>query len=78
RYRAKPFLDEEFHGVRKFQKDLVDILRKAGSLSNEEILSRLGIEPSEHEAIRAISIQLDILNSYGLVTSTARGWKWTG
>jgi len=76
RYRAKPFLEEGFEGVRRFQKELVELLRDSGVLSNEEILSRLGIDPSEHEAVKAISKQLDILESYGLVQPTPRGWRW--
>ena len=76
RYRAKPFLEEDFEGVRSFQKELVEALRDSGTLSSEEILSRLGVDPSEHEAVKAISKQLEILASYGLVQSTPRGWRW--
>lgn len=76
RYRAKPFLEEDFTGVRRFQKELVEALREGGVLSNEELLSRLGIERSEHEAVRAVSKQLEILESYGLVQSSSRGWRW--
>lgn len=78
RYRAKPFLEEDFRGVRRFQKELVQLLRDSGTLRNDEILFRLGISPSEHEAVKAISKQLDILESYGLVQSTTRGWRWIG
>ena len=78
KYRAQPFLEEEFQGVRRFQKGLVELLKGGGVLSSEEILSRLGVESSEHEAVRAISKQLEILESYGLVRSSPRGWGWTG
>jgi len=76
RYRAKPFLEEGFEGVRSFQKELVELLTKGGALSSDEILSRLGIDPSEHEAVKAISKQLDILEAYGLVQYSPRGWRW--
>jgi hypothetical protein len=39
RYRAKPFLDEDFVGVRRYQKELIDILKEGGHRDNEEILS---------------------------------------
>lgn len=61
--------------VRTFQKELVETLRESGALSHEEILSRLGVYPSEHEAVKAISKQLEILSSYGLVQPTPRGWR---
>jgi len=78
RYRAGPFLDAGFEGVRGFQRELVECLRGGGVLSSEELLSRLGVEPSEHEAVKAIYRQLGLLESYGLVQATARGWRWTG
>lgn len=76
RYRAKPFLEENFAGIRRFQKELVDNLREGGVLSGEELLTRLGIKRSEHEAVKGISKQLQILESYGLVESSPRGWRW--
>lgn len=77
KYRAQPFLEEEFQGVRRFQRELVDLLKIGGVFSSEEILSRLGVEPTEPEAVKAISKQLEILESYGLVQSSPRGWGWT-
>lgn len=76
RYRAKPFLDEEFEGLRKFQKELIELLREGGLLGSSEILSRLGIDPREHESVKAVSKQLEILESYGLVAATSKGWRW--
>ncbi|MFW6117220.1 MAG: hypothetical protein ACOC6G_01380 [Thermoproteota archaeon] len=78
RYQAQPFLEEDFSGVRRLQSELVEVLREGGVFSNEDLLSRLGIERSEHEAVKAVSKQLEILESYGLVQSTSRGWRWTG
>jgi len=54
----------------------VEALRAGGVLSNEELLSRLGVSPSEHEAVKAVSKQLELLESYGLVQPTPRGWRW--
>lgn len=76
RYRAEPFLEPDFKGVRRLDRELVETLRDSGVLSNEEVLSKLGIDPSEHEAVKAVSKQLEILESYGLVQPTPRGWKW--
>lgn len=76
RYRAQPFLEENFVGVRRYQKELVDLLREGRVLSSNEILSRLGIDPSEHETVKATSKQLENLEAYGLVQSSPRGWRW--
>ena len=76
RYRAQPFLDEDFTGVRHYQKGLIDILKEGGHRDNEEILSRLGIRVSEQEAVKAVAKQLENLEAYGLVRSTPRGWVW--
>lgn len=76
KYRVRPFLEENFVGIRRFQKELVEVLREGGVLSSEELLSRLGIERSEHEAVKGVSKQLEILESYGLVLSSPRGWRW--
>ena len=78
RYRAQPFLEEEFVGVRSYQKELVEILKKSPFVSSGEILSRLRIRPSEREAVKAVSKQLENLESYGLVKSSPKGWKWIG
>jgi len=77
RYRAQPFLMEGFEGVRSFHKELIGLLRAGRNLSSEDILSMLRIDPKEHETVKAISKQLEILESYGLVKSTPRGWRWT-
>jgi len=76
-YRAKPFLEEGFEGVRRFQRELIEVLRGGGVMSSSQILSKLGIDSSEHEAVKAVSKQLEILEAYGLVRSSPRGWRWT-
>jgi hypothetical protein len=75
-YRAQLFTDEEFTGVRSSDKKLVELLREPGVHDNDVILSRLGIKPTEEDPIKAVSKQLELLQSYGLVKATPRGWSW--
>ena len=78
RYRAQPFLEPHFEGVRRFDRDLIELLRSGEIFSEEEILDRLGIDPSETDYVKAVSKQLEILEEYGLVEFTGRGWRWRG
>jgi hypothetical protein len=76
RYRAKPFAEEGFQGVRAFEKGLVELLRAGRSYDQEEILSRLNVNPTDMEMVRAVSRQLEALEEYGLVEYSGRGWRW--
>jgi len=77
-YRSRLFLDEDFTGVRGFERRLIEVLREPGVHDGDTILSRLGIEPHEAEAVKAVSNQLQRLQAYGLVKATPRGWAWNG
>lgn len=76
RLRAQPFLEDSFRGVRRYNQELLALLKEGGSYSGEEILTRLSIDSSETEIIKAVNKQLELLESYGLVEYVGRGWKW--
>ncbi|RKY67788.1 MAG: hypothetical protein DRQ24_12430 [Candidatus Latescibacterota bacterium] len=76
RYRASSFTEEGFEGARRFDRELVELLRKGGSYRDEEILVHLNIDPSDAELVRAVAKQLEILEAYGLVEYVGRGWRW--
>ncbi len=80
RYRAQPFLDEgrrkKFAGKRAYDKELIEVLRKNESIDNDHILKELGIKPKDTELVKAVNKQLELLQAYGLVEPTRRGWRW--
>jgi len=76
RHRAKPFLEDNFKGTRRFDQELLELLREGRSFSGEEILSRLGIKSSNIDLVKGVNKQLSILETYGLVEYVGRGWKW--
>ena len=83
KYRAEPFLAASFEGVRQYDKELISLLKNAKSvegknrfIDNDEILSRLGVEFSETEFVKAVSNQLSRLEGYGLLESSTKGWRW--
>lgn len=76
-YRAQPFQEADYRGVRPYSEDLVKILRARGSIDGYRLLELLGIKPNEAEAIKAVSRQLEELERYGLIKADGRGWQWT-
>jgi predicted transcriptional regulator len=77
RYRAQPFLEDDFQGVRSFDRELIQLLREGELFSDDEILTRLNISPTDTDMMKAVSKQLQTLESYGLVEFRGRGWKWS-
>src|SRR3990170_4350484 len=57
--RAELFLQDGFRGTRRIDQELIDLLRKGGSLSGEEILNQLSINPSDSELVKAVNTQLE-------------------
>lgn len=78
RYRTAPFLEEHFEGIRRFDKELIDLLKMGGVYSDDEILAHLNIDPTNADLVKAISKQLELLEEYGLIEFTGRGWRWKG
>ena len=85
KYRAEPFQQIIKDGDRKFDRELIDILRntkgvngKNRFIDNEEILSRLNVSPKETEYIQSIYNQLSIFEEYNLLESSTKGWRWKG
>lgn len=78
RHRSEPFLEDELEGVRKHDEDLIDILKNTDRITGAQLRERLGVDPTESEVMEGINRQLEQLEDYGLVASTANGWRWTG
>ena len=76
RYRSQLFNDNSESGIRDYERKLVDILLEPGIHSNEEILSRLGVELRESDSVKVISRQLNQLERFGLIRARERGWEW--
>ena len=78
RYRNEAFLGDKFEGVRKYNKEIMAILKRSGVVDSYKLLEELGIDPKETDIVKAVSNQLEDLETYGLITSTQRGWRWIG
>ena len=76
RYRAQPFQAEDYQGMRRYSRELVDLLKARGQADSYKILEALGIDPRESELVKAVSKQLEELEGYGMIKAEGRMWKW--
>ena len=75
-YRVKPFLEREFMGYRKHEKDLTNLLKTQGEIRKESILKLLGINPMDTEIVKGVNKQLNNLERYGLIKDIGGKWRW--
>src|SRR5437667_317107 len=76
RYRAEPFLEQDFRGVRAYDKKLIELLRRGDAVDSDHLLQKLKIDPRDTPLVKAVDNQLRNLEAYGLAEKTRRGWKW--
>jgi hypothetical protein len=76
RYRSEAFLDDRFEGTRKYNHQILQILKRGVTIDSYGLLEELGIDPKDSDLVNAISRQLEDLEGYGLITNTSRGWRW--
>ncbi len=76
RYREKQWLDLDSKGMAEFEPKLIDILRSNSPLTDDQLLQGLGVEPRDADSVSSISNQLAVLQSFGLIRSTSKGWRW--
>lgn len=64
-------------GEVRYSARLIQIIRNGGSWRSRDLLAELGINSSDADAIEIVVRQLQAMQDAGLVSETARGWKWT-
>ncbi|MFH2112421.1 MAG: hypothetical protein ABIJ47_14325 [Candidatus Bathyarchaeota archaeon] len=75
-YRSRIFPDTGNEKVRDYDKRIVQILKETGPHTSDSLLLRLGVGPDDMAAVKAVSAQLEVLQVFGLVRQTSRGWTW--
>jgi len=78
RYRSQTFLDDNYGGVRRYSKELIEILKSRLQMDGYKLLEVLGVDPKDSETVKGISKQLEELEEYGLVRPVGKGWRWIG
>ncbi|MGB7570782.1 MAG: hypothetical protein WBL87_03400 [Methanothrix sp.] len=78
RLRSEFFVDISFEGSRKYSKELIEILKNKGSIDSSKLLEYLDIDPMDSDLAKTVSYQLEAFESYGLIETTPKGWRWRG
>lgn len=76
RYRAAPWLETNFAGMRGLSEDLVQILKVRGSVDKSQLLEALGVDLMEKDLIKAIDGQLETLAGFGMVKAEDNTLQW--
>ena len=76
RYRSQSFLEEDYQGMRRYSKELVEILKSRGAVDSYRLLEDLGIDPRESDLVKSVSMQLEELEGYGMIKPEGKGWRW--
>lgn len=64
--------------MKQCEKDLIELLRTGGVWGSHDLLDKLRIRPTDTQGVRAINLQLENLQAYGLIEATPRAWRWKG
>src|SRR5438309_1364243 len=72
RYRAEPFLQEDFRGIRGYDRKLIELLKKGEAIDSDHILRTLKIDARDTPLVKAVDRQLQNLEAYGLAEKTRR------
>ena len=77
-YRMQPFIDERFEGVRQYEQRLIEVLKRKGFVKMDELWHEIDVNPRDSVAVKAVTLQLNNLEKYGLIKRTFEGWRWKG
>jgi len=77
-HRIKPFLSNNFTGVRNYEKDLIDLFKQKKEIRKEELIDFLNIKTSDTISVKGISKQIENLEKYGLLKDLGGKWIWKG
>ena len=77
-HSIKPFLEQDFSDIRKFESELIELFKVNIEVRKEEIYKKLHINAMETDAVTAIQKQIEILERYGLLKDIGGVWRWKG
>ena len=75
-YRAKPFIEKDYTGIRKYETELINLFREKREIRKEELLDFLNINTTNNKIVKAIYAQIENLENYGLIRDLGGKWRW--
>ena len=75
-YRAKPFIEKDYTGIRKYETELINLFREKREIRKEELLDFLNINTTNNTIVKAIYAQIENLENYGLIRDLGGKWRW--
>jgi len=76
RYRAAPWIEDDFIGARRLSGQISDILKAREVVDGARLIEELGIDPREDDLIKAVNRQLETLAGYGIIKQEGKSWRW--
>ena len=76
-YRIKPFIEQDFKGIRKYEKDLIELFKTKKEIKKEDLIDILHINTTNQETFKGIQKQIESLEQYGLIKDRGAKWIWT-
>jgi hypothetical protein len=70
--------EADSEGLGGYDPKLLAILREGKTIESYRLLTGLGINPRDSDAVKLVKNQLEELRRFGLVTETPHGWRWIG
>ena len=77
-HRTQPFIEKDFTGIRKYEKELIELFKEKKEIRKEDLLDFLNIKISDNKSVKGIYAQIENLESYGILKDLGGKWRWKG
>ena len=75
-YRSRTFIDKDYTGIRKYEKELINLFKEKKEIRKEELLDFLNINTTDSTIVKSIYTQIENLENYGLIKDLGGKWRW--
>ena len=76
KHKEAAFLNPSFTGMREYNPEIIEAIKNFGPIRTPKLLEKLNMDSGDIQGLEALSIQLENLESHGLVERSPRGWMW--
>ena len=76
KHKEAAFLNPSFTGMREYDPEIIEAIKNFGPIRTPKLLEKLNIDSGDIQGLEALSIQLENLESHGLVERSSGGGMW--